>query len=199
MTVVWDKIHIVDLWGNSCVYCLLQKIGHSLKLTWPGKKTRETELVTHYKIYHYSDREQWFPWNGFCDAISPHSSVEKTEPLFICSYKCTWPTQHSLAIFMKGAREPSLHPRVMIQITIWRLPLTKVFPVLYEQLFSSNQWWTTRTYTFSHQAKLQTISAILPHNAINQRALLQESDMKIVQWKRALDYRVLLLHGLGIF
>lgn len=58
-------------------------------------------------------------------------------------------------------------------------PLTKVFPVLYEQLFNSNQWWTTQTYTFSRWEKtLQATSATLPDNTVDQGAQFQASDVK---------------------
>ena len=42
----------------------------------------------------------------------------------------------------------------------------KIFPVLYEQLFPSYQWWTTQTYTFSHWEK-----QCQPYSQIYQRAL----------------------------
>lgn len=155
----------------------------------------QTLFVTPYKnlpllrvddVYCYWG--EWFPSNGFHDAISPHSSLKDTDPLFICSAKCVWPTQHSSVIFMNGARAiptlPTL-PVVMIRVAIWRLPLTKVFPVLYEQLFDSNQWWTTRMYTLAHWEILQTTSAILPDNVIRQRGfeyLIENSAMKTIHW-----------------
>lgn len=98
---------------------------------------------------------QWFPWNAFCDAISPHSFLTKQCLSVPLRMYVTLQAQFSDI----QEREPSLHPEFMIQVAICSLTKYSL------QLFNTYHRWTTQMYAFSHWGEVQTTSATLPDHS----------------------------------
>lgn len=150
-------------------------LGESLKRTYSQRLNfHKTLFVTHHKIYHNTVYCCWghsFILKGFCETISPRSSLKKWRH-FLSAHPNACDLQYAAQL---SEWELSLHPGVMIWAAIWRLPLTEVRPVLYEQLFSTIKDEHLK-HTVQWAKKPQTTSAMLPDN--NQRACFQRLILK---------------------